>query len=280
MAAVYTQPPRPAGRGGKVRKSPVHQLAEQSGLDVRSPETLKDEVVQQAFGALDLDAAVVAAYGQILPKEILDAPRYGCINVHASLLPRWRGAAPIQRAIMAGDEETGVSIMSMDEGLDTGPVYMLRSIAIEPETTASRLHDQLAALSIAPLIETLNTLPHGLTPVPQPAEGVTYAEKIDKAEARIDWSKDAPTVDCHIRGLSAWPGAWFQIDDERIKVLLSTVAEGNGVPATVLSLEDGIVVACGNGAVRLTELQRAGKTAMDVETFLRGYPLAVGARLT
>ena len=279
LAAVYTQPPRPAGRGGKMKKSPVHEMAALGGFEVRTPASLKEEADRRAFADLNLDVAVVAAYGQILPKAFLVAPRYGCINVHASLLPRWRGAAPIQRAIMAGDEETGVSIMKMDEGLDTGPVFTLRSIPIEPATTASLLHDQLAALSLEPLTETLNALPHGLTPVPQPAAGVTYAEKIDKTEARIDWSKDAVQVDCHIRGLSAWPGAWFQVGDERIKVLLSARADGNGEPGTILSFDAGIVVACGSGAVRLTQLQRAGKAAMDAETFLRGYPLVVGARL-
>lgn len=279
LAAVYTQPPRPAGRGGKLRKSPVHELAERIGLDIRTPETLKDKTVQQEFAALDLDVAVVAAYGQILPKAFLDAPRYGCINVHASLLPRWRGAAPIQRAIMAGDEETGVSIMRMDEGLDTGDVYTLRRIAIEPSTTASLLHDQLAALSIEPLVVTLNTLPHGLTPVPQPAGGVTYADKIDKREARIDWSKNAADVDNHIRGLSVWPGAWFQSNDERVKVLMSELTDGEGEPGTILSLDGGITVACGSGAVRLIELQRAGKSAMDAATLLRGYPLELNARL-
>lgn len=274
LAAVYCQPPRPAGRGGKLRLSPAHAAAEAHAIPIKTPASLKDADAQAEFEALDLDVAVVAAYGLILPKAILEAPRYGCLNVHASLLPRWRGAAPIQRAIMAGDAESGVCIMQMDEGLDTGAVHSCSTLPIGPDMTAGSLHDELAALSIAPLLKALDTLPG--SPTPQSDEGVTYADKIEKAEGRIDWSGDAHAVDCHIRGLSPAPGAWFESDGQRVKVLMSAQADGNAAPGTVLDTEDGITVACTSGAVTLKTLQRAGKGPMEASAFLRGFPLIPG----
>ncbi|MEN3952337.1 methionyl-tRNA formyltransferase [Iodidimonas sp. SYSU 1G8] len=274
IVAVYSQPPREAGRGKKPQPSPVHGLADSLGIPVFTPIRLRDTTDQAAFAALDLDLAVVAAYGLILPKAILDAARLGCLNVHASLLPRWRGAAPIHRAIMAGDEMTGVCIMRMEEGLDTGPVYRRREIPIGPETTTGELHDALAALGSAPLFEAIGDVQAGAVPVPQPDEGVTYARKIDKAEARIDWSRPAAEVDRVIRGLSPFPGAWFEARGERIKVLRSRLVEGGGAAGAVL--DDCLTIACGTGAVQLTELQRAGKGAMDAATLLRGFPLGTG----
>jgi methionyl-tRNA formyltransferase len=277
IVAVYTQPPREAGRGRKPRPSPVQALAGTLGLPVFAPARLRDPAEQAAFAALDLDVAVVAAYGLILPRPVLDAPRLGCLNVHASLLPRWRGAAPIQRAVMAGDAVTGVCIMRMEAGLDTGPVYRRRELAIAPGATAGDVHDALAALAAAPLFEALADARAGVPPVPQPAEGVTYAAKIDKAEARIDWSRPAVAVDRLIRGLSPFPGAWFEAKGERVKVLRSALAPGAGPPGAVL--DDALTVACGDGALRLVELQRAGKAAMDAPTLLRGFPLGPGETL-
>ena len=274
VVAVYSQPPREAGRGKKPQPSPVHRLADTLGVPVFTPERLKSAEDQQAFAALDLDVAVVAAYGLILPKPVLDAPRLGCLNVHASLLPRWRGAAPIQRAIMAGDAKTGVCIMRMEEGLDTGPVYRRREIPIDPQMTAGELHDALAELGGEPLFEALADVQAGAAPEPQPEDGVTYAKKIDKAEARIDWSRPAAEVDRQIRGLSPFPGAWFELRGERIKVLRSRVAAGAGTPGT--ALDDGLTVACDDGAVALSELQRAGKGAMDAAALLRGFPVGKG----
>ncbi|MGE0668555.1 MAG: methionyl-tRNA formyltransferase [Sphingomonadales bacterium] len=271
IVAVYSQPPREAGRGRKPQPSPVHRLADELGIPVFTPEKLKSSEDQQAFAALGLDLAVVAAYGLILPKAILDAPRLGCLNVHASLLPRWRGAAPIHRAIMAGDETTGVCIMRMEEGLDTGPVYRRREIPIGPETTTGELHGALAALAAEPLFEAIADAAAGAAPEPQPEEGVTYAKKIDKAEARIDWSRPAAEVDRQIRGLSPFPGAWFELHGERIKVLRSRVASGSDTPGTVL--DDNLTIACGDGAVALTKLQRAGKGAMDAASLLRGFAI-------
>ncbi|MEN3975122.1 methionyl-tRNA formyltransferase [Emcibacter sp. SYSU 3D8] len=277
VVAVYSQPPREAGRGKKPQPSPVHRLADALGIPVLTPGNLKSATDQHDFAALDLDVAVVAAYGLILPKPILDAPRLGCLNVHASLLPRWRGAAPIQRAIMAGDQTTGVCIMRMEEGLDTGPVYRREEIPIGPEMTAGELHDVLAALGSAPLFAALSDLEAGAAPVPQAVDGVTYAKKIDKAEARIDWTRPAIEVDRQIRGLSPFPGAWFELRGERIKALRSRLAAGSGAPGTVL--DDLLTVACGDGAVALTQLQRAGKGAMDARSLLRGFPVACGEAL-
>ena len=279
IAAVYTQPPRAAGRGKRPRPSPVQIVAESHGVEVRTPARLKDAAAQAAFAALDLDAAVVVAYGLILPPPILAAPRLGCLNLHGSLLPRWRGAAPIQRAIMAGDRETGVAVMQMDAGLDTGPVLLEERVAIGPKTTAGELHDALARLGAPLMVEALAGLADGrLTPRPQGESGVTYADKIEKSEACIDWSRPAAALDCQIRGLSPFPGAWFAHDDARIKVLLAEpLADAAGPAGTVL--DDRLTVACGAGALRLLELQRAGKAPMPAEALLRGFPIPAGARL-
>ena len=276
IAAVYCQPPRPAGRGRKDRPSPVQARAEALGLPVRHPPTLKTPEAQAEFAALRADVAVVVAYGLILPQAVLDAPARGCLNIHASLLPRWRGAAPIHRAIMAGDSETGICIMQMEAGLDTGPVLMRRSLRIAATDTTGRLHDRLSVMGAAMIVEALERLDE-LVPRAQPPDGVTYAAKIDKAEARIDWTRPAAEVDRKIRGLSPFPGAWAEIGGERVKLLASQLADGSGPPGTVL--DDGLAIACGTGAVRPTRLQRAGKAAQDVATFLRGWPVARGARL-
>ena len=276
IACVYTQPPRPAGRGQKARPSPVAARAEVLGLPVRAPVSLRDVEVQAEFAALGAEIAVVVAYGLILPQAVLDAPARGCLNIHASLLPRWRGAAPIQRAIMAGDAETGVCIMGMEAGLDTGPVLLREAVAIGAQDTAGTLHDRLAEMGGRLIVDVLGRI-DALVPVPQPEVGVTYAAKIYKAEARIDWTLPAEEVDRQIRGLAPFPGAWCEIEGERVKVLLSELAEGGGPPGTVL--DDRLTVACGTGAVLLTRLQRAGAGAMDARTYLRGRPLAAGSRL-
>ncbi|MBO9445393.1 methionyl-tRNA formyltransferase [Ruegeria sp. R14_0] len=277
IAAVYCQPPRPAGRGKKDRPTPVHARAQALGLTVRHPVSLKSAEEQEAFAALNADVAVVVAYGLILPQPILDAPAQGCLNIHASLLPRWRGAAPIHRAIMSGDVQTGICIMQMQAGLDTGPVLLREATDIGIEETTDQLHDRLSVMGAGLIVEALRELPN-LTPEPQPEVGVTYAAKIDKAEARIDWSRPAVEVDRQIRGLSPFPGAWTEFDGARIKVLASRMAEGQGVPGQVL--DDALTIACGEGAVDLLRLQRAGKGAQDKETFLRGWPIPAGSRLT
>lgn len=278
IACVYTQPPRPAGRGQAERKSPMHERAAAAGIPVRVPTTLKDAAEQDAFRELALDAAVVVAYGLILPKPILDAPRLGCINIHASLLPRWRGAAPIQRAILAGDAETGVTIMQMDEGLDTGPELLRESLAIGPETTAGELHDALAVLGGRLIVAALAGLASGeLDPIPQIDDGATYAGKIVRGEERIDWTMPAVALDRHVRAFAPWPGAWFELDGERIKVLASVLADGSGEPGTVLDHE--LTVACGDGALRLVQVQRAGRAAMAAGDFLRGRAVAPGSIL-
>ena len=277
IAAVYCQPPRPAGRGKKDRPTPVQQRAEALGLEVRHPVTLKTSEAQADFAALNVDIAVVVAYGLILPQPVLDAPALGCLNIHASLLPRWRGAAPIHRAIMAGDTQTGVCIMQMEAGLDTGPVLLRRAVDIGAEETTAALHDRLSALGALAIVDALDQL-DDLTPEPQPEKGVTYAAKIDKSEARIDWTRPAVEVDRLIRGLSAFPGAWFANGGVRIKVLGSRLAEGAGAPGEVL---DGTLrVACGSGAVALTRLQKAGKAAQDVAVFQSGAQIAPGTILT
>ncbi len=273
VASVYSQPPRPAGRGMAERPSPVHAFAASRGIEVRTPLSLKDPREQARFAELKPDAAVVVAYGLLLPKAVLDAPRIGCFNVHASLLPRWRGAAPIQRAIMSGDRETGVTIMRMEEGLDTGPMCKVGRLAITPGTTAQSLHDGLASLGARLMVKTLAQ--KEIACVPQPWEGITYAKKIDKAEARIDFTKSADEVRNHIHGLSPFPGAWFQVSGTRVKVLLCEVVDGSGTPGTFL--DDHLTIACGSGAVRLLKLQREGKGAMEAEDFLRGFPVPAGA---
>jgi methionyl-tRNA formyltransferase len=269
ILCVYCQPPRPAGRGKKDRPSPVQARAEVLGLPVRHPKSLRSPEAQAEFAALNAEAAVVAAYGLILPQPILDAPAKGCLNVHASLLPRWRGAAPIHRAILAGDRESGVCIMQMEAGLDTGPVLLRRAIPIGPEETTAELQDRLSALGAEAVLETFDKLDR-LTPAPQPEEGVTYAAKIDKSEARVDFTRPAEQVDRQIRGLSPFPGAWIEVDGERLKLLRSRLADGKGAAGEVL---DGFTVACGTGAVEITEAQRQGKRPMQAAELLRGLTL-------
>ncbi len=276
IACVYCQPPRPAGRGKKDRPTPVHRRAEALGLPVRHPVSLRTEAAQAEFAALNADAAVVVAYGLILPQAILDAPRHGCLNIHASLLPRWRGAAPIHRAILAGDAETGICVMQMETGLDTGPVLMRKATPIGAEETTGELHDRLSDMGAHCIVEALDRL-GDLTPEPQPEDGVTYAEKIDKSEARIDWTRPAVEVDRQIRGLSPFPGAWTEVSGERVKLLGSRLAEGQGAPGEVL--DSDLVVACGDGAIKVTRLQRAGRGAQSAGDVLRGWAVPPGTVL-
>ena len=275
IVAVYSQPPRPAGRGYGVKPSPVHALGEQLGIPVRTPVSLKGAEEQLAFAALKADAAVVVAYGLLLPRAVLDAPRFGCFNIHASLLPRWRGAAPIQRAIMAGDAESGVTIMRMEEGLDTGPMVKIARVAITPQTTAASLHDELVEAGAALMVEALRDPQQPGTP--QPANGVTYARKIDKAEARIDFARDSADVRNHIHGLSPFPGAWTMIGQSRVKVLKAEAVAGAGEAGT--ALDDRLTIACATGAIRFLEVQREGKGAMPAEALLRGLAVPPGTRL-
>jgi methionyl-tRNA formyltransferase len=278
IAAVYTRAPKPAGRGMDVQHTPVEQEARRLALAVHTPRSLKDEEAQAAFRAHNADAAVVVAYGLILPKSVLEAPRLGCFNIHASLLPRWRGAAPINRAIMAGDTESGITIMKMDEGLDTGAIAMAERMPIGADITASDLHDVLSRLGADLMLRALAAAERGsLTLTLQPDKGVTYAEKISKNETRIDWSKPWKQVHDHIRGLSPFPGAWFEIDGARIKALRSTKGEGSGAAGT--ALDDKFTIACGTGAVRLTQVQRAGKEPMSADELLRGTPVKSGVRV-
>ena len=276
IICVYCQPPRPAGRGKKDRPTPVQARAQDLGLVVRHPVSLKGADAQADFAALNADVAVVVAYGLILPQAVLDAPKRGCLNIHASLLPRWRGAAPIHRAIMAGDAQTGVCIMQMEAGLDTGPVLLRRAIDIEPEETTGQLHDRLSDLGAAAIVDALSGI-DALTPEPQASDGVTYAQKINKSEARIDWAWTAAEVDRHIRGLSPFPGAWTDIDGQRVKFLGSRLGQGCGAPGQVL--DDTLTIACGRGAVQVLRLQRAGKAAQDTQDFLRGMPVPKGTKL-
>ena len=272
IVSVYCQPPRPAGRGKKERPTPVHARANALGLSVRHPVNFKQASDIEAFHDLQADIAVVVAYGLLLPPAILKAPKHGCLNIHASLLPRWRGAAPIHRAIMEGDTQTGTCIMQMDAGLDTGEVLARRERPIEAIDTTASLHDKLSAQGADLIVEVLSNLPN-LVPEPQPEQGVTYAKKIDKAEAEIDWSEPAERVDHKIRGLSPFPGAWSVHNGERIKVLLSChVPDQSGPIGRVLS--NDLVVGCGKDSVRLLKLQRAGKSAQETEEFLRGYPIS------
>jgi methionyl-tRNA formyltransferase len=279
IVAVYTRAAKPAGRGMDVQITPVEREARRLGVPVFTPKTLKDEAAQAEFRSHHGDAAVVLAYGLILPKPVLDAPRLGCFNVHASLLPRWRGAAPINRAVMAGDKESGVTIMQIDEGLDTGAMALAERVPIGPDATAGDLHDALAPLGADAMARALAAAERGsLTLSPQPDEGVTYAEKIAKSETRIGWPRPAREVHNHIRGLSPWPGAWFEHAGVRVKVLRSTLAEGKGAPGVVL--DDRLTIACGEGAVRLTQVQRAGRAPMSAEEFLRGTRVPAGERLS
>jgi methionyl-tRNA formyltransferase len=269
IAAVYSQPPRPAGRGQKDRPSPVQARAEALGLPVRTPRTLRTPEAQADFAALGLEAAVVVAYGLILPRPILDAPRRGCLNIHASLLPRWRGAAPIHRAILAGDTETGVCIMQMEEGLDTGPVLLREAMPILTQDTTGDMTPRLAALGARMIVETLGRLGQ-LVPEPQSEQGATYARKIEKAEAEADWTRPAVEVDRLIRALSPFPGAWTMAGSERLKLLRSRCVEGSGKPGEVLG---GLTIACGEGAVEITEAQREGRRPMPADEVLRGLAL-------
>jgi methionyl-tRNA formyltransferase len=282
IAAVYSQPPRPAGRGMEARKSPVHVAAERAGWPVSTPRSLKGSAEQATFAAHGADAAVVVAYGLLLPPPVLAAPRFGCFNLHASLLPRWRGAAPIQRAIMAGDSETGVMVMRMEAGLDTGPVCMTGRVAIGPNETAGELHDRLAPLGAKLMVRALAALEQGsLIEEPQPTAGVTYAAKIDKSEAQLEFARSAVELHNLVRGLSPFPGAWVEVahgeQRERLKILRCELAEGSGTPGTVL--DDRLTIACGVGALRLTLVQRAGKRPMSAAELLRGFPLPPGTRL-
>ena len=275
VVSVYCQPPRRAGRGKKERPTPVHARAEALGLPVRHPVSLRSEEAQADFAALGADVAVVVAYGLILPQPVLDAPRLGCLNIHASLLPRWRGAAPIHRAIMAGDAETGVCIMQMEAGLDTGPVLLREATPIGAEETTGALHDRLSVMGATLIVEALGQI-EILEPEVQPEDGVTYAAKIDKAEARVDWTRPAAEVDRLIRGLSPFPGAWTEVGGERVKLLCSRLTEGQGSPGDVL---DGFRVACGDGAVEITQIQREGRRPVSAEEALRGMdlPAVIGA---
>jgi methionyl-tRNA formyltransferase len=280
VVAVYSQPPRQAGRGKRLRHTAVHEAALTHGIAVFTPDSLKATEAQAEFAGLGADAAVVVAYGLILPGAVLRAPRLGCFNLHGSLLPRWRGAAPIQRAVMAGDATTGVCVMAMDEGLDTGDEISRAEVSIAADTTAGDLHDQLAVLGAPLMVTALRGVAAGdLTPQPQPDDGITYAKKIDKTEARIDWSLPNTVLDCRIRGLSPFPGAWCEWQGDRIKVLLSRpeAASHDAAPGTVL--DENLLIACGSGAVRLLRLQRSGKGVMAAADFLRGNPLQTGDML-
>ena len=277
IAAVYSQPARPRGRGLAAEMSPVAKLAAAHAIELRTPETLKDGPAQEAFAELGADAGVVVAYGLILPKRVLDAPRLGCFNLHASLLPRWRGAAPIQRAIMAGDAQTGVMAMRMAEGLDTGPVLMAERVAIDRKTYGE-LHDKLAQLGADVMVRMLAAHGRGsISEHPQGEDGVTYAKKISKDEARIDWTRSARELDCLVRGLSPHPGAWCEARGERLKILYCDPVEGHGNPGEIL--DDRLTIASGEGAVRLARVQRAGRAAVDSAEFLRGFPLHRGEML-
>jgi methionyl-tRNA formyltransferase len=272
IAAVYCQPARPAGRGQAIRRCPVHVAADDLGLPVRTPARLRnDPAAQAAFGALDLDAAIVAAYGLILPQAMLDAPKRGCLNIHASLLPRWRGAAPIQAAILAGDAETGITIMQMEAGLDTGPMLLRQSVPITPETTTANLHDALAGIG-AKLA--LNGLEAQLSPEPQTEAHATYAPKLSREDGRIDWNKPAEFIDRQIRAFDPWPGTFSTLAGNPLKILAARPASGSGPPGTVL--DDALCIACGRHAIRLIKIQLPGRTALDAEAFLRGHPVPPG----
>jgi len=286
IAAVYCQPPRPAGRGKALRPSPVQQRAEAAGIEVRTPRSLRGEEEQAAFRALELDVAVVAAYGLILPQPILEAPQLGCLNVHGSLLPRWRGAAPVQRAILAGDEQTGITIMQMERGLDTGPMLVWQPIAIGPYDTAGLVSHRLAFLGARLIVQVLAD-PARYSPHPQPEAGVTYAAKVDKGEARIDWTVGAVGVDRQIRAFNPAPGAWFECRGERIRVHTARIQSERGDPnfgidfpaEPGLVLDDQLAIGCGNGSIRPAAVQRAGRAVMDVLELLRGFPIPRGTRL-
>lgn len=277
VVAVYSQPPSRAGRGKKERPSPVHAFANENDIPVFTPLNFKETQERQKFVELNLDVAVVVAYGLILPQEILDMPKYGCLNIHASLLPRWRGAAPINRAIMAGDTETGIGIIQMEAGLDTGPVHLEKTIPIEESDTVGTLHDKLSILGAKAIIEALENLPQS-TAIPQSEEGVTYAKKIDKAEAKINWSQTAKELKNHIHGLSPFPGAWCELGDERLKILSVELNDKQGKPGEVIA--EPLVIACGRGAITVERAQRAGKGPMDVKALMNGFEAQVGSQFS
>jgi methionyl-tRNA formyltransferase len=282
VVAAYSQPPRPAGRGKQERKSPVQVYAEAAGIAVHTPKSLRNAEAQAVFASHQADVAVVVAYGLILPKTVLNAPKFGCLNMHASSLPRWRGAAPIQRAIMAGDTNTACMVMQMDEGLDTGPVCLSEPVPILPDMTAGELHDALSKRGAALMVQALAALERGdLQSVPQVSEGITYAAKIDKAEAQINFARPVADVHNHIRALSPFPGAWFDLNGERIKVLQSSIAVRGlqSAPGTIIISQSDLLVACSDGALRLIELQRSGKKLMRAQDFMRGFPLPPGTQL-
>ncbi len=275
IVAVYCQPARPAGRGQAIRRSPVHETADELGLPVRTPERLRGDTAAHAdFAALDLDAAVVAAYGLILPQAMLDAPKRGCLNIHASLLPRWRGAAPIQAAILAGDNETGITIMQMEAGLDTGPMVRRQGVPITPATTTATLHATLATLGATLVLEALRSRP---TPVPQSDANATYAPKLTREDGRIDWSLPAATIDRQIRAFDPWPGTFTTLAGSALKILSATPADAAGTPGTVL--DNALTVACGSQAIKLTKIQLPGKAALGADAFLRGHKIPAGTRL-
>ncbi len=272
IAAVYCQPPRPAGRGQNNRPCPVHTVAQEMNVPIMTPVNFREQYVVDAFAALSLDVAIISAYGIILPKKILEVPRLGCINIHASLLPRWRGAAPIQNAIRAGDKNTGITIMQMDEGLDTGPILLAKSTPISDETTGETLHQSLAELGSTLIVKTLRNLESGaLTPTPQPQIGVTYASKLNSKDSRLNWARPATELERQIRAFNPWPGSWFEYDGARIKIISAETNGLNGQPGTVL--DDQLTIACGQGSLRLLHLQRPGKRVLDTATFLRGMPI-------
>ena len=281
VVAVYTRAPKPAGRGQQERRTPVHETAHALGLAVRSPKSLKGEDEALAFKAFDLDAAVVVSYGHLLPKSFLDAPVLGCINIHGSLLPRWRGAAPIHRAILSGDRETGVTTMRMDEGLDTGPMLLAERTPISAADSAEAVHDRLAELGARLIVSTLDGLMRNtIDPVPQPADGVTYAHKLGKEEGALDWRRPAAELERKVRAFHPWPGTWFEFNGERIKVLAAGLALAAGAPGTLAVGRDGFpVVACGVGGLRFLQLQRPGRSAQPADAFLRGFALTAGTVL-
>ena len=280
IACVYTQPGRPAGRGHKTRPSPVKAFANQHGIKVHAPRSLREDEVRHGFAALGVDAAVVVAYGLILPEPILAVPRLGCLNIHASLLPRWRGAAPIQRAIMVGDAETGITIVKMDKSLDTGAMLLSEAIAIDTGTTAAALHDQLSELGARLIVEALAGLAEGrIQLTPQPGEGATYADKITPDDGRLDWTRPAPVLERLVRALSPRPGAWFVHGNKRIRVLASEIGDTPPMAIPGLVLDDCLTIACGDGALRCLRVQRQGKAAMNADAFLRGFEIGPGTQL-
>jgi methionyl-tRNA formyltransferase len=279
IVAAYCQPPKPAGRGHHIQKTPVHLAAEELGIEVRTPKSLRDIAEQEKFAQMNADVAVVAAYGLLLPKAVLDSPKYGCLNIHGSLLPRWRGAAPLHRAILAGDKETGITIMQMDEGLDTGVMLLKEAVAVTNKTTAQSLHDQLADIGASLIVRALDDLSEGkLPPTPQSEEGVTYAKKLTREEGKIDWNVPASDIERKIRALNPWPGCFFMLNDEPVKVLAASIVEGKSGGPGVL-LDDSFTVACGEKALKLDLVQRAGKKPTDGASLLRGLRLPVGSRV-